>query len=106
PAKRVVRTIAFPNRDEVRWVEFLHQDRKVQSRRSAADDVDFHLYTKLTAKTPGANDEFGMMNAEQANVLLIIHHSAFIISFLASLGTWRLVGILQQLIRDDQFLNL
>src|SRR5678815_319535 len=51
PAKRVVRTIAFPNRDEVRRVEFLHQDRKIQSRRSPADDVDFNHYTKLTAKS-------------------------------------------------------
>src|SRR6266571_5991973 len=43
PAKRIVRPVAFMDRDVVRRIALLHQDREVQSRRSAADDVDFHF---------------------------------------------------------------
>src|SRR5262249_20761099 len=42
PTKRVIRPIALMDCDVMRSVRLLHQDGEIQSRRSAADDVDFH----------------------------------------------------------------
>jgi len=44
----------------------------------------------LNRQDARANDEFGMMNAEQGDVLLIIHHSAFNIPFSAPSASLRL----------------
>lgn len=43
PAKCVVRPITLPNRDQMLRISPLHKDCKIQPRRSATDDVDFHL---------------------------------------------------------------
>jgi len=42
PAKRIVRTIALADRDVMRGVGLLHQDREVHSRRPTTDDIDLH----------------------------------------------------------------
>ena len=42
PAKRVKRLVAFHHRDAVRRILQLHQNRKVQARRAAADTKDIH----------------------------------------------------------------
>jgi hypothetical protein len=42
PAERVVRAIAFDDRDVVAGVLLLHQDREVKPRRPAADARDLH----------------------------------------------------------------